>query len=63
MAEAQARVDQQAKVARELGADGHDATEARELLRVLQQNLDAIKAHREQIFRELSRARATDRPR
>jgi hypothetical protein len=62
MAEAQARVDQQAKVARELGADGHDAIEARELLRVLQQNLDA-KAHREQIFRQLSRATATDRPR
>jgi ABC-type transporter Mla subunit MlaD len=60
MAEAQARVDQQAKVARELGADGHDATE---LVRVLQQNLDAIKAHRERIFRELSRATATDRPR
>jgi hypothetical protein len=60
MAETQARVDRQAEVARELGEARRAATEAHELLRVLQQNLDAIKVHRQQIFRELSRA---DRPR
>jgi hypothetical protein len=63
IAESKARVDHQADVARELNADGHDTTEAQELLRVLQQSLDAVKSHRDYLLHELLRASAADGPR
>ena len=55
IAEGQAQIAQQAKLIRELAADGHDATNARNLLMLLQRNLGVMNAHRQQIVRELSR--------
>ena len=65
IAEAQARIAQQAQAVRQLKADGRDTTAAQDLLGVLRQSLDAMKAHREQIMRKLSRApdRGPGRPR
>ena len=57
--EGQAQIAQQAKLARELAADGYDATNAQHLLSFMQRNLDLLNAHRQQIVRALSRA--TDR--
>ena len=57
IAEAQARIAQQAQAVRQLKADGRDTTAAQDLLGVLRHSLDAMKAHREQIMRKLSRAR------
>jgi hypothetical protein len=54
IAEGQARIAQQAEVLCELDADGQDTTDAPNLLRVTQQSLDAMNAHRQQIVRELS---------
>ena len=61
IAEGAARIAQQAELARKLDEGGHNTTEAKDLLRVLQQSLDAFKAHRDQIFREMARATATNR--
>jgi hypothetical protein len=55
IAEAQARMKRQSEVARKLDASGQDTAAAQELLRVLQQSLDAMLGRREQIVRELSR--------
>ena len=63
IAESQVRVNCQVELARKLDEGGHDTIEAQDLLRVLQQSLDAFKAHRDQIFREMARATATNRPR
>jgi hypothetical protein len=63
IAKSKVRVNCQAELARKLDEGGHDTTEAQSLLRVLQESLDAVKAHREQIFREMARAAATNRPR
>jgi hypothetical protein len=54
IAEAQARIAQQAEIVRELGADGHDTANARSLLRFMQRNLGVMNSHRQQILRELS---------
>ena len=48
IAEAQARIAQQAQAVRQLKADGRDTTAAQDLLGVLRQSLDAMNAHREQ---------------
>jgi hypothetical protein len=50
------RMGRQAEVVCELEAEGHDTTDARNLLRVMQQSLDAVKTHRQQIVRELAAA-------
>jgi hypothetical protein len=63
IAESKARVDRQADVAAELDKDGHDTTEAQDLLRVLQESLDAVKSHREYLLHEWLHASAADRPR
>ena len=52
--EGQERIARQAEVVRELSADGHDTSDAQNLLRVMQQSLDAVTAHRQQIVRELA---------
>jgi hypothetical protein len=54
IAESQARIDQQAKLVSKLAADGYNTTTAQSVLRLLQRNLDVLKAHRQQIVRELS---------
>jgi hypothetical protein len=46
IAEGQARIAQQADVLCELDADGHDTTDARYLLRVMQESLDAMNGKR-----------------
>ena len=53
IAEAGRRSPQQ--LVRELGADGHDTAMRRDLLRIMQRNLDVMNAHRQQIGRALSR--------
>ena len=52
--EGQERIARQAEIVRELSADGHDTSDAQNLLRVMQQSLDAVTAHRQQIVRELA---------
>jgi hypothetical protein len=52
--EGQERIARQAEVVCELRADGHDTSDAQNLLRVMQQSLDAVTAHRQQIVRELA---------
>ena len=52
--EGQERIARQAEVVRELRADGHDTSDAQNLIRVMQQSLDAVTAHRQQIVRELA---------
>jgi hypothetical protein len=54
LTEGQARIACQAEVVRELDAGGHETTDAQNLLRVMQQSLDVVTAHRRQIVRELS---------
>jgi hypothetical protein len=54
LTEGQARIARQAEVVRELDAGGHDTTDAQNLLRVMQQSLDVVTAHRRQIVGELS---------
>ena len=56
VADGQARIARQAEILCELDADGQDTTDAQNLLRVLQQSLDAMNADRQQIVRELSYA-------
>ena len=56
--ERQAQIAQQAKLVRELAAEGHDATKAQHLLRFLQPNLDIMNAQRQQIMSKSARARA-----
>jgi hypothetical protein len=45
IAESQASIAQQAKVVSELDADGYDPTNARNLLRLLQRNLEVMNTH------------------
>jgi hypothetical protein len=54
MTEGQERIARQAEVVCELRADGHDTSDAQNLLGVMQQSLDAVTAHRQQIVRELA---------
>jgi hypothetical protein len=54
IAEGQARIAQQADVVCALDADSHDTTDAQNLLRVMQESLDAMNAQRQQIVRELT---------
>jgi hypothetical protein len=54
IAEGQARIAQQADVLCALNEDGQDTTDAQNLLRVMQESLDAMNAHRQQIVRELA---------
>jgi hypothetical protein len=56
LTEGQERIARQAEVVCELDAEGHDTTDAKNLLRVMQQSLDAMNAHRQQIVRELASA-------
>jgi hypothetical protein len=58
--EGQERIARQAEVVCELDADGHDTTDARNLLLVMQQSLDAMNAHRQQIVRELASAQGEE---
>jgi hypothetical protein len=53
--EAQARIAQQAKLVNELDADGCDTTGAKNLLWLLQRNLDVMNAHRQRIMGDLAR--------
>jgi hypothetical protein len=53
IAEGQARIAQQADVVCALDADGDETTDAQNLLRVMQESLDAMNAQRQQIVREL----------
>jgi hypothetical protein len=55
IAEAHARINQQGQVLREPDVDGHDTTEAEDLLRVLRESLDAMQGYRGHIFRDLAR--------
>ena len=61
IAEGQARIAQQADVVCALDADGHDTTDAQNLLRVMQESLDAMNAQRQQIVRALTCAPAEQR--
>jgi hypothetical protein len=54
MTEGQERIARQAEVVCELRADGHDTSDAQNLLGVMQQSLDAVTAQRQQIVRELA---------
>jgi hypothetical protein len=54
VAEGQGRIARQAELVRELDAVGHATIDAQNLLRAMQQRLDAVTAHRRQIARELS---------
>jgi hypothetical protein len=56
--EGQAQIAQQAKLVRELAADGYDATNAQHLLRFMQRNQDMVNAQRQQIMSKLARATA-----
>jgi hypothetical protein len=58
--EGQERIARQAEVVCELDADGHDTTDARNRLLAMQQSLDAINAHRQQIVRELASAQGEE---
>jgi hypothetical protein len=60
MTEGQERTARQAEVVCELDAEGHDTTDAKNLLRVMQQSLDAMSAHRQQIVRELASAQGEE---
>jgi hypothetical protein len=52
--EGKSRIARQAKVVRELDADGHNANLAKALLRVMQRNVDLMNVHRQLIAREMS---------
>jgi hypothetical protein len=52
--EGEARIAQQAKVVRELDANGHNTNLARALLRLMQPNLNVMNVHRQLIARESS---------
>ena len=54
IAEGEARITQQAKVVRELDADGHNTNLAKALLRLMKRNVDVMNVHRQFIVRELS---------
>jgi hypothetical protein len=54
MTEGQERIARQAEVVCELRADGHDTSDAQNLLGVMQQSLDAVTAYRQQIVLELA---------
>jgi hypothetical protein len=54
IAEGQARIAQQADVLCALDEAGQDTTDAQNLLRVMQESLDAMNAQRQQIVRELT---------
>jgi hypothetical protein len=58
--EGQERIARQAEVVCGLDADGHDTTDARNLLLAMQQSLDAMNAHRQQIVRELASAQGEE---
>jgi hypothetical protein len=58
--EGQERIARQAEVVCELEAQGHDTTEARNLLLVMQQTLDAANTDRQQILRELASTRGKE---
>jgi hypothetical protein len=55
IAESQERIAQQAKLVSGLEAEGYDTTNAQNLLRLLQRNLELMNAHRRRIMGELSR--------
>jgi hypothetical protein len=55
IAGAHARINHQAQVLRKLDVDGHDTTEAEDLLRVLRDSLDAMQGYRGHILRDLAR--------
>jgi Fe2+ or Zn2+ uptake regulation protein len=55
IAQAEERINQQRMRIAELARDGHDTTTAEELLRVLDESLATMKAHRAQIVAELER--------
>ena len=48
------RIARKAEVVCELDAEGHGTTDAQNLLGVMQQSLDAMSAHPQQIVRELA---------
>ena len=52
--EGEARIAQQAKVVRELDADGHNTNLAKALLWLMQRNVDVMNVHRKRIACELS---------
>jgi hypothetical protein len=54
LTEGQELIARQAEVVCELEAEGHDTTDAKNLLRVMQQSPGAMNAHRQQIVRELA---------
>jgi hypothetical protein len=58
--EGQERIARQAEVLCELDAQGQDTTHAQNLLLVMQQSLDAVSAHRQQIVRELASTRGEE---
>jgi hypothetical protein len=51
------RIARQAEVMCELEAQGHDTTDAQNLLLVMQQTLDTVNTDRQQIVRELAAGR------
>jgi hypothetical protein len=58
--EGQERIARQAEVVCELEAQGHDTTDAQNLLLVMQQSLDAVNTHRQQILRGLASTRGEE---
>jgi hypothetical protein len=58
--EGQERIARQAEVVCELEAQGHDTTEAQNLLLVMQKTLNALNTDRQQIVRELASTRGEE---
>ena len=57
--EIRAQIDRQRKLVLRLETAGHDATEAKSLLEVVESVLEAIENHRERIVEEVSRRTKT----
>jgi hypothetical protein len=58
--EGQEWMARQAEVVCELDAQGHDTTDAQNMLLVMQQILDGVNAQRQQIVRELASTRGKE---
>jgi hypothetical protein len=59
--EIRAQIDRQRKLVLRLEAAGHDATEAKSLLHVVEWILEALEEHREQVLQEVPNAMGEER--
>jgi hypothetical protein len=61
LVEGHARIARQRELISHLSADGHDVTDAENLLRTMVEGLEAMQVHRQQIVRELELAEVRTR--